>query len=201
MAWYTLSAEMEMRIYAQRTAKMQTEKRRATAGQRGYVLSTITCCDVLNLWNGCSIASQSKFRRTQERDLFFHHCKNVHYFLCCWSWSTGVPLRSQPLESQIAPLTGLGEICSLHFSSQRTMVLLVLWGGLLGCVSFWEEWARELDTLGDFGLITSPLVHNLVGAFPKLGCDCLHTCLFCSTDSECWHQRLYPIHFFSNRVA
>lgn len=32
-----------------------------------------------------------------------------------------------PLESQIAPLTGLGEVCSIHLRLQRTMVLLVLW--------------------------------------------------------------------------
>lgn len=38
-------------------------------------------CDVLNLWNARSIASRSKFKRTQGKDLFFHHCENVHYFL------------------------------------------------------------------------------------------------------------------------
>lgn len=31
-----------------------------------------------------------------------------------------------PLESQIAPLTGLGEVCSIYSSPQRTTVLLVL---------------------------------------------------------------------------
>lgn len=32
-----------------------------------------------------------------------------------------------PLESQIAPLTGLGEVCSIYSSLWRTMVLWVLW--------------------------------------------------------------------------
>lgn len=32
-----------------------------------------------------------------------------------------------PLESQIAPLTGLGEVCSVYPCLQRAMVLLIHW--------------------------------------------------------------------------
>lgn len=32
-----------------------------------------------------------------------------------------------PLESQIAPLTGLGEVCSIYSSLQKTTALLVHW--------------------------------------------------------------------------
>ena len=35
-----------------------------------------------------------KVIRCKDCDLL-QSCKNVHYFLCCWSWSTGVLLRSQ----------------------------------------------------------------------------------------------------------
>lgn len=36
-----------------------------------------------------------------------------------------------PSESQTAPLTGLGEVCSIYSSPWRTMVLLVLWNWAL----------------------------------------------------------------------
>ena len=102
-----------------------------------------------------------------------------------------------PLESQIAPLTGLGEVSSIHLRLQRTMVLLVLWEwALLLCFILRRMSQRAWHACKWFYLISSPLVHNFIGAFPKLSCDYLHTCLFRLTDSECWHQRLYPIHFF-----
>lgn len=39
-----------------------------------------------------------------------------------------------PLESQIAPLTELGEVCSIYSSPQRATFFLVLW-----------DWALLLD--------------------------------------------------------
>ena len=101
-----------------------------------------------------------------------------------------------PLASQVAPLTGLGEVCSIHLSLQRTMVLLVLWEwALLLCFILRRTSQRAWHARKWFYLISSPPLYNFIGAFPKLGCDYLHTCLFCSTDSECLHQRLYL--FFS----
>lgn len=58
-----------------------------------------------------------------------------------------------PLESRIAPLTGLGEVCSIYSSPQRATVLLVLWNWaflldfILEKKKKRKKRARELDTL------------------------------------------------------
>lgn len=41
-----------------------------------------------------------------------------------------------PIESQIAPLAGLPEVCLIYLSLQRTTVLLALW-----------DWALLLDSI------------------------------------------------------